>query len=209
MSDESKENDEHKANERGGSPSPTSRRRLKAHERQIQALELRLAGVGFRQIASTLGYKSPSGAHDAVMTALDKTLQEPSDRVRKVELERLDRLLSKVYPIARTGSLDHITVCLDILTRRARLLGLDQVKVEHSISPDQLTGIVQAFALIMQAAIDRPWAKLVSALEQFQANFNGEAKLVQPLIEMARNGPQESILEIKQKQGQLIPFRQN
>ena len=76
--------------------STTSEKRLTAVDRQRQALELRRAGVGFEQIAKQVGYKGPSGAYKAVMSAIKKILREPGEEVRKMELERLDRLMFAV-----------------------------------------------------------------------------------------------------------------
>jgi len=57
-------------------------RRVKAHERHLQALELRKAGATYQVIADQLGYASPKGAHKAVTSALKATLREAGDDVR-------------------------------------------------------------------------------------------------------------------------------
>ena len=77
------------------SESKTSERRLEAIEKQRKALELRKAGVGYVAIAKQLGYAGPSSSFKAVNSALKRTLQEPADEVRRLELERLDALLSE------------------------------------------------------------------------------------------------------------------
>lgn len=98
-------------------------RQIKALERQKQALELRMAGVSYATIAEQLGYSDMSGAHRAVGRALKRTLQEPADKLRELEAERLDKLLLGLWP-SRTnlGVVDRI---LRIMERRAKLLGLD------------------------------------------------------------------------------------
>ena len=105
--------------------SKTSERRLEAVDKQRRALELRKAGVGFERIATELGYQGPSGAYNAVMAALDKTLREPADKVRSMELERLDAVSIRMYQQAREGNLGAIDRLLRLMERRARLLGLD------------------------------------------------------------------------------------
>lgn len=98
-------------------------RQLDALTRQKQALELRMAGVPYADIAERLGYKDGSGAFRAVKTALKRTLQEPADGVREVELARLDKLMFALWPNrANPGVADRI---LRIMERRAKLLGLD------------------------------------------------------------------------------------
>jgi len=57
-------------------------------DRQLQALELRKAGVSYRHIAEQLGYRGVSGAHSAVARALQKVIQEPATEVLSLELER-------------------------------------------------------------------------------------------------------------------------
>lgn len=103
----------------------TGHNALAAAERQRQALELRKAGVGFQAIADRLGYKDHSGAYRAVKTALKKTLQEPADEVRRVEVERLDAMLLGLWSSAKAGNLLAVDRVLRIMQRRADLLGLD------------------------------------------------------------------------------------
>lgn len=111
----------------------TSERRVKATERQRQALELRKAGASFEAIADRLGYGSKSGAYQAVMSAIKRTLREPADEVRELEEQRLDALLLAIWPQATKGNQGAIDRALRIMERRARLLGLDKpAKLEHS-----------------------------------------------------------------------------
>ena len=98
---------------------------LQASERRRQALQLRLAGVSYEEIASRLGYSDRGSAWRSVMAALKTTLREPADELRKLELERLDRLLLGVWPQAVRGNQGSIDRALRIMERRARLLGLD------------------------------------------------------------------------------------
>ncbi len=105
--------------------SKTSEKRLRAVDRQLQALELRKTGMGFLAIADKLGYRSVSGAYDAVMAGIKKTLQEPADELRKVEVERLDIMLNAVWWAASHGEPHAIDRVLRIMERKAKYLGLD------------------------------------------------------------------------------------
>src|SRR5690606_34877588 len=110
---------------------------IKAHDRMLAALELRKQGLTYRQIAAQTGYKSAQAAHKAVMTALQRTTQEPADEVRKLELERLDALLFGVWEAAINGDDKAVNNALRIMERRAQLLGLDApVKIEVA-APNQ------------------------------------------------------------------------
>lgn len=79
-----------------------SRKKITLTQRQQQALELRIAGNNFDQIAATMGYRNRSGAYKAVEEALRRTLQEPADTYRQMELERLDKMLLSIWERAVT-----------------------------------------------------------------------------------------------------------
>lgn len=113
---------------------------VKAVERQLKALELRKAGVTYVRIAEALGYANPMGAWKAVNAALKKTLQEPSDDLRKIEVERLDAMLFALYPSAMKGMQGAVDRVLKIMERRAKLLGLDApVKADVTSGGEKIT----------------------------------------------------------------------
>jgi hypothetical protein len=115
-----------------GAASPTSPQRLKALDKQRQALALRMAGASFDEIAESLGYADRGGAFKAVMAALQSTLPEPAAQVRELELKRLDRLWLAVWDGATKGDLQAVDACLRIMKRRADFEGLDAPKkLEH------------------------------------------------------------------------------
>ena len=97
-------------------------------EKQAAALILRKSGHTFEEIAEQLDYASKSGAFKAVMSALKKTIQEPADELRALELERLDVMLKSVWPFILKGSPRHVEMGLKVMDRRAALLGLDAPK---------------------------------------------------------------------------------
>jgi hypothetical protein len=109
---------------RSGEPK-TSVRRLAAIEKQRLALEFRMAGVPFRDIAQRLGYGGPAGAFKAVQSAIKATLQEPANEVRRLEDQRLDKLLSVWWPRMLAGEAEAAEKVLAVMKRRAALLGLD------------------------------------------------------------------------------------
>lgn len=127
--------------------SKTSQNRLAAAEKHRQALELRRGGATFAEIAAMLGYEGPSGAYRAVMGALRRTLQEPADELRSLELSRLDALLMAVWPQATRGNLGAIDRALRIGERRAALAGLDgPQRVEQTVTAsERLLAALRAF----------------------------------------------------------------
>lgn len=106
--------------------STTSPAQIKVNERQIRALNLRKAGATFPEIAEAEGYASPSGAYEAVKAALKKTMSEPAEELRQLELTRLDDMLASIWDAVLAGDTDSIATALRISERRARLLGLDR-----------------------------------------------------------------------------------
>ena len=112
-------------------------------EKRRQSLELRKAGATFDAIARQVGYSSPASAYKAVIQALRDTCQEPADDVRRLELERLDRLMLAHWPAAIGSQPDPINpgqklpanqdaaeLVLKITDRRAKLLGLDVIQLK-------------------------------------------------------------------------------
>lgn len=120
-------------------------RRVKASERARQALELRKAGLPYAEIASRLGWRTPSGAHAAVMRALDRAMREPAEELRKIELARLDSLHQAIWPTALRGDLGAIDRELRISERRAKLLGLDAPARQDVTSAGERVNVVLTF----------------------------------------------------------------
>ena len=65
-----------------------SPRRIEVVDKQRKAVELRMAGRTWQEIADALGYANHTGAVEAVKTSLQKTLGVPSAEFRELTLER-------------------------------------------------------------------------------------------------------------------------
>lgn len=63
-----------------------------------KAVELRLAGWTYTQIADACGYSDHSSARYAIRRSLQFTLSEPADELRSLESVRVDHLMSLVWP---------------------------------------------------------------------------------------------------------------
>jgi len=63
-----------------------------------KALELRLAGWTYSQIADACGYSDHSSARYAIRRSMQFTLQEPAEELRGLEATRVDHLMSLVWP---------------------------------------------------------------------------------------------------------------
>ena len=99
-------------------------RRLNAHGRHLQALELRKAAATYQVIADQLGYANHSGARKAVKSAMKAVLREPLEELFTLEAERLDAAQLAIWKRCLAGDDHAIDRLLGIMKRRAELLGL-------------------------------------------------------------------------------------
>lgn len=130
----------------------TSARRIDSAERRKKALQLRLAGASYDQIARTPRaaddprpmYSSRQRAHEAISVALKEIAKESrgsAEELRALELARLESMQVSLWPSTRPSkavtcdecgnvmwrepSLEAIDRVIKILERRSRYLGLD------------------------------------------------------------------------------------
>ena len=112
--------------------SKMSPRRISAVHKQRQALELRMAGRTWQEIADNVGYKGHSGAIAAVESALQRTLQPPASEYRALTLERLTKVLQIHWPSMLQGDYASGRMVLQTLGDIRELLGLDApVQMEY------------------------------------------------------------------------------
>jgi len=120
---------------RGGTK--TSVNEIDAAQKQRDALIMRIAGHSYQDIADALGYAHPSGSHKAVTSALRKTVKEPADELRDLEVSRMDHMYFCLEPKIAKGDARAIEVAIKILERRAKLLGLDapiKINIEQIVN---------------------------------------------------------------------------
>lgn len=103
--------------------------------KELQCLNLRLAGYDYETIAKNVKYKSGASAYKAVQRAIQKTLKEPAHEVLDIELKRLDEMMTSLWLTATSSQNETIKMraiesILHIMDRRAKYLGLDKQKVE-------------------------------------------------------------------------------
>jgi len=126
-----------------------NRRTLAKVETYERALQMRIAGHSFTDIARTLGYCDHSAAIKMMQRALDLVLKEPAEQCRTIELERLNRLLECCWPKAvvevkddggvvkrEAGTLEATDMVLRIIAQRCRLAGLDRMVRHQEDSPE-------------------------------------------------------------------------
>jgi hypothetical protein len=104
--------------------SHTSPKRIAERKRQAEALTLRAAGASYASIGEHLKVNA-SAACKLVFKAMDRLIPaEVPERVRTLELTRLDAVQSKIWKNCVNGSIASIHAFLRIQDMRARLLGL-------------------------------------------------------------------------------------
>ena len=104
---------------------PTRAGKVEVLRREQTVMELRAQGWTWQRIADETGYANPSAAKVAFDNAIKRTMQPIADEVRTLELERLDRFLSYLWPKIEQGDPTAIDKGLKIMDRRAKYLGLD------------------------------------------------------------------------------------
>lgn len=125
-------------------------------KRRVKALQLRLAGSSYRQIALANKCAIQTASNDVALM-LKEYATEPADSVRNAEVARLDRLMLACWESALKGNTKSIDTVLQIMGRRAALLGLDaprkvdittwirEMAVAEGLDPDQAVQDADSF----------------------------------------------------------------
>jgi hypothetical protein len=124
----------------------TSPETAAAKQKAAKAVELRMEGRTFDEIAKECGYRHRSSAFDAVKRALELVVREPATELIKLDLERLDKMWGIHYLNAQAGDAQALASCMKIMERRAKLLGLDaKQELEVSATVKSLPASVDDF----------------------------------------------------------------
>jgi hypothetical protein len=100
---------------------------IAARELEERAIELRIAGLSYREIAERLGCARQS-AQDAVRRALDRQAAESVakvERLRALQGERIERAIQAIWDQVERGQLGAIDRLYRLCVRQAALYGLD------------------------------------------------------------------------------------
>ncbi|MBI3131731.1 MAG: hypothetical protein HYZ13_10430 [Acidobacteria bacterium] len=154
----------------------TNQRRITAVEKAGESLRLRAEGYTYRAIAHQLGYKDPSGAQRAVERALQATMQEASDHLRVLELERLDNLHNAIWGRAMNGEGPAIDRVLRVMERRSKLLGLDAPARQEITGKDGSPVQVQATIMDLTRLSDDELTILEEILERAESSGSASEK---------------------------------
>jgi hypothetical protein len=147
-------------------------------------MELRKGGATYEMIGEDLGVSTPR-AFEIVNDALKALVAEPTEQVRKLEIERIDHMLSVVWATA-TNAMSEVTTVdaslldmilkaqagvLKLMERRAKLTGLDAPEKVEEVGP-----VSDAKATLLAK-----WNKMAERMRA--AEIAAPMKDVTPLIE--------------------------
>ena len=111
----------------GDAPAPRRLNSVQRATRRTEAIALRRAGVPVDAIAARLKV-TPRTVYTWIRDALAAIPREAADELRALELDRLDALFLPQYRAALKGNTRAAETCLNIMSRRARMLGLDDAR---------------------------------------------------------------------------------
>jgi hypothetical protein len=120
---------------------PSRAQRTRTAERRRKAVDLRLAGVGWEQIAETLEYSGKASACKDVTRAMEAAIAAADQSVavaKETELARLDRLQRGLWPAAVAGDPKSAAVVLQIHDRRVKLQRLGGDEEEQLLAQQQI-----------------------------------------------------------------------
>lgn len=128
-------------------------------DRRRQALELRLRGRNYNQIADELGISVGAAYKDVTLelAELRTTTTEKAEAVRDMELKRLDMAIGGLEARLEEGDPQVVAAWVKVSESRRKLLGLDApVKIEVRTAPLS----AQELEAIEQAATPEEWAAI-------------------------------------------------
>lgn len=112
---------------------------VSAKERLALAINLRMTGMSYQQIADQVGYGSRSACRTAVVTALEETVNESAAEYRRVQTSRYEQLMmthwGKAIDPKNDGNIGATHVVLSIMDKINAINGINapiDVNVQHS-----------------------------------------------------------------------------
>ena len=101
--------------------------RAKSRYRAAVAVELRVRGAQYQEIADELGFASRSGAWMAVNRSLKQRTAKAADAYLSKSLAELELLHERSWKRAMMGDLKAVNASVGVINARTRLLGLGGV----------------------------------------------------------------------------------
>jgi hypothetical protein len=166
--------------------SPAKNHRKGDRVRDFHAARLRAEGSSYQQIADEMGYSS-SGAFDAVQRGLQRSVREPTDAARDLQLNALDELAREAWAVLRREHfvvdrgqvvwhdgaplrddmpvLRAIDALLKVHERQSKLLGLN-APPKVQVDSTRVQMVVAQIRQVLEGAVQPVPLELVSNLDQ-------------------------------------------
>lgn len=116
---------------------------LNNKERRKRAVQLRLSGVSFPDIARECGYASAATASAAVRSEVKVLAREEAGELRSIQYERLNMMLLVLQPQVMVGDKGAINTALQIMDRINGLMGVTTENADPSKGGDNYLVVIQ------------------------------------------------------------------
>lgn len=116
-------------------------RALTAQQRRTRALDLRLQGQTFEEIAQAVGYQSRASAYKAVARALDDVTRPAAENFRTEQIERSYALIRSMWPAAQAGDAQAANAISRVMAALDKYMGID--KPDPYAGVDQVAGLIE------------------------------------------------------------------
>ena len=152
-----------------GEPEPTDAEALTRIERRMMAFDLRIAGMGFREIVAELqaqgvkcSLKTVWKDVQEVAASLRQYSEVQADAIREIEMHRLDKMQAALTSDCDKGDIYAINTALRVMERRAKMLGVDAPAAEGK-GPGSGVAMLPAGVAHAPGMTNPPTAEKVSA----------------------------------------------
>jgi hypothetical protein len=128
--------------------------RIRRGKRGLEAMNLRLEGLRYSQIAERM-HASEQYCWRLVqgeLQWLSRQRAEAAEQVAQLELARLDEMFHGIWPKAKQGDLAAVDRVLQLMQRRAKILGLDAETNAPQAAATQVTLNISEMIVAKEAA---------------------------------------------------------
>ncbi len=114
-----------------------------AAQRRTRAIQLVGAGQTYQQVADELGYKNRGTVYKIVHRALQAEQSQSVEMLRRLQVDRLDAMLSAVWDAASAGDLEAVAQASKIIMAECRLQGLIETGKNQRVKCQQPQTVVR------------------------------------------------------------------
>lgn len=115
---------------------------LAAKERRVKALNLRMSGATYDEIAKAVGYASAATAGQAIRDELSKVTTESAEQLRTIQYQRLNTMLLIIQPQVMSGDLRAIGQAQSIMRDMNGLMGIGGEQVAETAGTNNFLVVI-------------------------------------------------------------------